>query len=140
MEDFARESVALLACAVDFFRSQICHATQRRRRISRLPFTSHANDRRCRSIDFQTAATAASASDTAKRFDTHVANFCGGIIRAAPQFSVENYAAANTGAQRHTYYTALSPCCALPHLADGGGVCVVLYNCRALQCFAKSTR
>ena len=50
---------------------------QTRIRMSRFCFARHANDRRCRSINFQTTAAAAGARGPTERVDAHVTNFSG---------------------------------------------------------------
>ena len=112
----------------DHRRRQIFSAVQNRIRITRARLARHAHDRRRRRKHFQTTATPASARHAAKRIDTHVPNLRGRAVNTAPQLAVENYSAADAGAERHADDRAATTRRALPHLADRRGIRIVFKN------------
>src|SRR6266571_7056221 len=85
----------------------------------------HTNDRRRRSINFQTAKVTAFALHATKWLNARVTDLACGSVRTAPQLAVENNAATNSSAQRQTNNRPPTARCALPHLAERCGVRIV---------------
>ena len=73
-----------------------------------------------------TTDVAALTFQPGKRIDRRVSDLTCRTVRATPQLTVENHAAADTRSQRDTNHVARAARRAQPHLADSRGVCVVL--------------
>ncbi len=124
----------------DYFRGQILSALQDRIGIARARLTRHSHDRRRGGKNFQTTTTAARTRNAAKRIDAHVSNLSRRAIHTAPQLAIENYAAADAGAERHADNRLATDGRALPHLADSGSVRIVLENRRQTKLLGQSSR
>src|SRR5580765_4602014 len=93
----------------------------------------YSHQRRCRCINLETTNIAAFALHAAERIDAGVSNFAAGAVDTAPQLAMQNHTAAYAGAQREANDRAQTLSRAAPHLANGGGVRIILDHHRSLQ-------
>src|SRR2546422_6584015 len=99
----------------------------------RQPFACLPNDGRRRRIHLQTIMAAARTLDAAEWVDRDVSNLGCRSICTAPHFTIENNSATHARPERQANNCAVAPSRTLPHLTDGGGVCIVLQDHRALK-------